>query len=415
MMAGGEPRNARWNRAEQAERVRHRLWQHLPRSATFIEGLRPDAAELFQLPDADLQHLALIHFLVSDEVEAALEAMPLLERRLATTTHSEEETTRERIRGRIEWGKTSAMRAALGDRTVYVTAPARRAFQTPENEMLVFVLDTIVSAGSAVAFSRSHEVGSEAHRRVEQARGWTLKRTIGDIERRPVTPRSAARIRTGRFRRRYAAVLAAYDLFDSLVLSRDRDRLQQMVEEQAIVEATDSALFEVACVFDIIDVLISLDWKMAPLALFGPDRKLHARGVRGDANLELWYQQSPARLATGSLYASVLAAHGDSMSSSSRRPDVTLLLNAPGAPARWVVIESKLGMRRSVHQSARAALADLLSYRRDFSTVLSGAPHPYGIGIAWGLNLAPVDNGEAILCTPDQIGAAIEMVTHDFR
>ena len=82
--------------------------------------------------------LGRLQFLVSDESGALLQQLPFLVRRLATTTASEEEWSAERIRGAIQWGRTIGVRQATGIPHMYVTSPARRAYQTPENELLVY-------------------------------------------------------------------------------------------------------------------------------------------------------------------------------------------------------------------------------------------------------------------------------------
>ena len=61
------------------------------------------------------------------------------------------------------------------------------------------------------------------------------------------------------------------------------------------------------------------------------------------------------------------------------------------------------GLAREVQESARDALQNLLAYRRAFDRVLSSQDGTYGLGIAWGEELAPRDS-EAMLCTPDTLG-----------
>ena len=99
---------------------------------------------------------------------------PFLVRRLATTTANEEEWSAERIRGAIRWGRTIGVRQATGIPHLYVTAPARRAFQTAENELLVTVLDAVVLLGRQSGWHRSEsaDVGKLISSRVAEAERW---------------------------------------------------------------------------------------------------------------------------------------------------------------------------------------------------------------------------------------------------
>ena len=134
-------------RAEQLRRIRDRIWLHLSPTAEFIEEVAPDAAALLQLGEIDLRQLARLHFVASREVGALLDALPRLIRRLSTTSVADEEWSTERLRGAVQWARTIGARAATGTPALYVIAPTQRAYQTPENELLAFVLDAISRLG----------------------------------------------------------------------------------------------------------------------------------------------------------------------------------------------------------------------------------------------------------------------------
>ena len=71
----------------------------------------------------------------------------------------------------------------------------------------------------------------------------------------------------------------------------------------------------------------------------------------------------------------------------------------------WLLIEAKGGHRR-VEQSARAALLDLLAYRRAFDAALTGC-RAYGLGVAFGAELTANPSTEISLSTPDQLSTAL--------
>ena len=80
---------------------------------------------------------------------------------------------------------------------------------------------------------------------------------------------------------------------------------------------------------------------------------------------------------------------------------------------KWLIVEAKLGdvsfsSGRRVEGSARAALKDLLTYRTDFGQVFDGMDGPYGLGVAWGADLAP-HGGSVLLATPDKLSDALAL------
>jgi hypothetical protein len=71
------------------------------------------------------------------------------------------------------------------------------------------------------------------------------------------------------------------------------------------------------------------------------------------------------------------------------------------------MIEVKGGYKRGVADYARAALLDLLAYRRAFAATLANQAGTYGIGYAWGSSLEPAANAEVMLCTPDTLSTVL--------
>ena len=136
-----------WSRDAAIEAVGADIWRYLTHVARSEPELQLDAAALLQMPPSELLTLAHAHFILSPDVSRLLESMGGLMRRLATTTVDEEERSADRIRGPIQWGPTLAAQTGTGIRHVYVTAPARRAFDTPENQVLVAALAAIVDVG----------------------------------------------------------------------------------------------------------------------------------------------------------------------------------------------------------------------------------------------------------------------------
>src|SRR5262249_1362450 len=145
------------------------------------------------------------------------------------------------------------------------------------------------------------------------------------------------------------------------------------------------------------------------LRLFGVPRRLQLTGTRRGQRVVLSYQHTPHELAMQSLYASVLHPHGLTVDLTQPRPGLVLQVPGSDSEERWFLIEVRFGSRRTVIQSARAALADLLSYRREFTSALDPSV-PYGLGVAWGTGLEPATDDEVILVTPDQLGTGVRQL-----
>ncbi len=194
-----------------------------------------------------------------------------------------------------------------------------------------------------------------------------------------------------------------------LLQHQDHRAIREAVEVYGLAVADDATLFEVICAFDIIDCLPAHGWTLTrSLGLFGEPARLRLRATRGTERLDLVYQQAPSALVVNSVYRSVQEQHGFA-NPSTLRPDLVLRKRS-AISDEWLLIEVKLGDParggRSVSSSARAALIDLLAYRRDFGSVLGGSRAPYGLGIAWGAGLEPAP-GEVMLTTRDHIAKAM--------
>jgi hypothetical protein len=394
-----------WDRAGVVHALRADIWRYLTQAAVSEEDLLLETAALLDLSRASARRLAWVYFMLSEPVGRLLAEMPLLVRRLATTTTREEEWSAERVRGPILWATTLGARAATGQRGVYVTAPARRAYQTPENETLVFALDAIrnVGAWTGWAESDSADVGRLIRDRVAEAERWLRLRTLTTVERRPLSARALARVRAGRHRRRYQPALDVVAMHRRLVGRVDRGALRLAIENHALAAARDDVLLELHVAFHIDEALRSQGWQTRFPGLVRGGLFLAAE--RGANKLRVYYQHLPPTLGSGSVYGDAQAAHG--IAQSPLRPDLVFELVAPAH--RWILVEVK-GIEANLKSYARSATFDLLAYRHSFGEALDGADRPWGLGVAWGSGLEPRDTSEVCLCTPDTLGAALQLL-----
>ena len=400
-------RRVQWSRSNAIVQLRRDVWQYVTQAARTDDEIVLEAAALLQMPASDIRTLAQIHFVLSSEVRVLLEAMPTVVKRLTTTTANETETSTERIRGPIVWSETFAARAATGMPNAFVTAPTHRAYDTPENRLLAFALSAIAEMGRRTGWGRSssESAGAEVRRRITEAQRWQSALPLRDVSTALPRRSDVNRTRTGRRRRQYEPAINVHALYERYIRRLDRAAIRTTVEKHALVVSRDSVLLELMSCFSVIRALRRQGWQAPTNSLLRTP--LVFQGTRGNETVAVFYQHAPTALTTGSRYRKVQQDHAFK-ATGGLIPDLVLRYLGPQG-VRWVLVEVK-GVERPVEASARAAARDLFAYRRALSPVLSLQPEPYGIGIAWGADLEPVTTDEFVLCTPDRIDAALELV-----
>lgn len=399
-------RSLPFNDADVARDISEHIWRYLS-PASSVHDLELSISALTQLEPEDIRRLGRIHFILSEEVNDLLDDLPRLMRRLATATSHEEEWRPDRVRGPIAWGQTYAARAATGLSTMHVTMPVSRAFQTPENQLLVHVLRQIVEQGRYVGWAADQtreKPAVEFRRRIGEAEHGLSRRRLSEVDEAAPTPRQVARVRTGRHRRDYDSALRTYELLVGLVRRADVEAVRDAVNSRVFIAAGRGKLFELLCLIRILEALERRGWRLEKLRLI--EGALRLRGVRESSRLVLHYEQPPRAFKGHSRYSGALRAH--TVRARALRPDFTVQLSAESGTT-WTMFESK--QYRKVSSGARASLRDLLAYRRAFSEVLDKQPAGvYGIGLVWGGGLEPKDGSDVALTTPDHIEDALDLV-----
>jgi len=369
--------------------LRDRIWLYLSPSNS-AEELSLEASALLQVTDADLLTLARVYFVVSEEIGNVLKVVPGLLRQLPTSSAFVEERSVERVRGAIQWPRTIMERYSAGMPHLYVTAPAQRDYQTFENQLLAFVLGAVASLGRETGWMGSRAgAGKIVDERATSSARWLSSRMLADVERQRPVPRSIAAVRSGRHRRRFLPVLKAFDLYQSLIAHLARRRLRTAIASYGLVIQTDGVLFEIYCLFEVLDALAELGWMEPHPRVFAGGLRWRCR-QRGSV-LDVWYQSTPEELSAISVYRRVLQRHGF-VRPQDLRPDLSLRLTVNGR-VRWLVIEAKSGDiatpgGRRVESNARASLVDLLGYLTAFDADTSDIASMVGLGIAWGRSCA---------------------------
>ncbi len=134
------------------EEIAARAWQNVaafsgeytPRS--LLAGL----ADIEALPQNQLEYRSCLQFLLSNETAAFMNAAPALLRRLSQTTVHERQQGRAPI-GLVDWPSTIVQRLARGGTdSIYLLRGSETRQDVPENRLLRFVLNAIVTSAASV-------------------------------------------------------------------------------------------------------------------------------------------------------------------------------------------------------------------------------------------------------------------------
>lgn len=395
-----------WDRRREIEQLRRDVWRYVTAAADSDDDVLMMAAALLDMPTQQVRVLAQIRFVLSPAVGALLDALPQLMQQLATTTANELESSQGEIRGTIRWGMTLSRRAASAGGDSFVTSQARRAYDTAENRLLAFALHEIHEQGRTLDWlGRARGKQADVVRdRVDRAGAALAQRALSGIATTEPDAVTVARVRHGRRRHRYAAVLDVVDVYEALVLRVDRDAVKDAVEQHALVTSSDATLFELRCLFGTVEALRAAGWEDEGDRLLQPPLVFSAR--RGEERIALYLRKAPTELTTCSRYLRTLRSHGFRRSHG-LAPDLVIRHRRPDG-IRWLLIEAK--SYADPGKAVRRANADLLGYRHDFADQLDRQPEPYGIGCVYAAGLVPEVDAGVALCTPDRLPQALAAV-----
>lgn len=130
-------------RASLLDEVRSWLPAFLSPAASEQHDPAGDVRELLALDESDLRRVVGVHLCLSDPVQRFLLALAEGLRRPITSSERPPVVS-QAIRGPVDWGATMRTRAgAGGDPTLFVTRPAQRVYDVPENRALAWLIATL--------------------------------------------------------------------------------------------------------------------------------------------------------------------------------------------------------------------------------------------------------------------------------
>jgi hypothetical protein len=193
-----------------------RVWAHLVRP---FDPQRAAEAMLGMSHGAIRTVAASLHA-TSPEVIALLFQMPVILRSLGVATTNRSERCQGEIRGPVQWSETmSARGATAGALDLFVCTTTARAYDTPENRILVTALKSIVDAardlerGSATAITTpaGHDLARHARRNASLALRYIDHRALSGVEARKPTRKEISRVRSSKRARTYLSAIAVLE------------------------------------------------------------------------------------------------------------------------------------------------------------------------------------------------------------
>lgn len=350
----------------------------------FSTSYRPSEvlAAFASLSDQEFNLLRRLHFGLSDAVGTFLDAdVPTFLRNIPSTTEHTLEERRGSPRGRVDWSRTFARRAQLGDDpTRFVTRPTERTADSGASRLIGFMLSRIVAN---VTWLTKRTIPELARERLELG-GTIASRHLAVLRSRGVRiPNSISIRELGPLRRaRRSDVTAAVLLFDlhvGLIEQANENLLRALLRERQMVPENCDDLFEVWALLTLVERHLNEGWKITDAQLIGADtgpRRPRFTLTRMEDTVSIYYQIVPAVMAKSSVYKDIFSEYD--LTASIRRPDITASLTSADNN-RTIIIEVK---RTSDKGYITESVYKTLGYLSDFKSTV-GPDAPQAILLVW--------------------------------
>lgn len=329
------------------------------------------AAELLGMQANDLRRILAVHALLSEPVRAFINALPDGARRPIMASN------RPRVAGRvvtsgIDWAATIRHRATSNPtEPEWVTRPARRIFDLPENRALSWLLQELVDriasvrapSGQASGWSREIQYGNAVATRARKL-AW-LEGIPAEWPGDDVYERLRAD-RLGFYRSKVAP--AARYLRGLLYLPTVQD-IVDAVCDRYFEPTQDWKLYEIAVLLRISRALGEIGTRRGAVRMLDVSSRPFSRyQVSKDRVVNLWYQGWPHSSGDSEL-RDAISHYGTGQGGN--RPDVIVELVDGGVATRLIVLELKASYAPGYLSSG---FTQLLGYLRDRPALTSTSP-----------------------------------------
>lgn len=350
----------------------------------FSTSYRPSEvlAAFSSLSDKEFSLLRRLHFGLSDAVETFLGVhVPAFLRNIPSTTEHTLEEGRGSPRGRVDWTRTFARRAQLGnDPTRFVTRPTERTADSGAARLVGLMLARVAANAtwltqrSIPEFARERLLlsGATASRHLAALRSRGI-RVPNSISIREIGPLRRAR------RPDLSAAVLLFDLHVGLIEKANENLLRALLRERQMVPENCDDLFEVWALLTLVERHLNEGWQITDAQLIGAEtgpRRPRFTLTRMQDTVSIYYQIVPATMAKSSVYKEIFREYD--LTASIRRPDITASLNVDGT-IQTVIVEVK---RTRDKGYITDSVYKTLGYLSDFRDTV-GPDAPQAILLVW--------------------------------
>lgn len=400
------------------EETSQHLWRFLQKNATAREVRNEMFLKLAQLSNEDLQLLASLHVLLSNQtLEFLTEIAPAILTRLSKTSVHQNQQSRGFAKGRVQWGRTYVERAAKGgDPSLFVVGSRMNQFDVPQNRVLLYLIQDIYERLSEMehnAWDSERMIHDERLKWKDQL--GQLRHQVGSLLKNPYLPH-IAKVQgvtekhidqTERTRGEWYSKLAAFARFYIGCFGDPLNYLQKQFPRTVLEPMNRDTLYELAVLFKVLETLDSLGWQEQTVNLIGNGNNIISVFEKAGTKLRVYYQGVPIKFDEVSKYKDIMKTYG--LSNRSRRPDIVLEWIDEADVARYFIIEVKRSERR---QYLVDGAYKLFGYLHDFEGAFADAGSVQAVLVGWsGIEVVQPDAAQTIHLTGwDRLKTTFEVV-----
>lgn len=394
-------------RAEMLSEVQALLPAFLSAASIERDGPVNAAVELLGLPESDLRRVLAVHIMLSTPTRELVAALPTGIRRPLTSS------VRPRVAGRtvtsgIDWAATARHRATsspLGD--IWVTRPANRIFDIPENRALAWVLRVLEERATMAIGPLGEAPGTWTDEIRSMASTIHRARRTAWLEAVPATwPGDEVyfRLKADRMGFYRLRVTNAARYLRHLLVAPTADDIVAAIGQRYFEPKQDWKLFEIAILLRISSALGAVGTRMNPTRLFHDNRARPFAAYRLTASrqVRVWYQAWPPATRPSELDDAI--RHYE-LPSGGTRPDIVVEIVDNGSSTRALLLELKASGSSTYLSSG---LSQLLGYMRDRPALFGDAASGWLVAPESSSFVSKEHGGRALWVTSaDKVAAAI--------
>jgi hypothetical protein len=327
-------------------------------------------------------------------------------RRVRTEVSRERDAVKGQVRGRIDWRLTFQQWAQSGlrERDTYIVSKPIKNYNIPENLVLKKTIATLKNLID----------DEEVRKEIDRDYSWSqmLKNSrrclhfilrnvyflrIKDEKQIRISPRMKSIVRSSR-KALYRDSCRIYEQYEKLFRKDpDRTELEQLLRETFIDPRNIDRLFELYCLFKILEALKEIDWQIEKISEIRREREETAILSKDGQTITVFYNVTEAAklLFSDRTEPSVIkkaqakiagAYFGKEKLDTSRRPDIILEFTNENKP-NYLVFEIK---NTRIAGTIEQGVYQALHYLYDISLVRKRAKPVFGNTLGNGYNAAVI-------------------------